>query len=248
MKAPAWATRTLSVIAAIAVMGTLAATGWEGYRYLAGRPVAHVVFSGDAARVASSDLAALAASVHGMTSMEAIRSRAREVPWVRDASVRRAFPDGVEIEIDAFDAVARWGDDALASSRGEIFHAAYEATLPRVRAPDAMAPTIARALPQAQDAVKAIGSPISEITVSPRGAWHVVLASGLELEAGRADVAARLARFAGAWPQLAAAGTQAHHADLRYANGFALRRVADVQPMTAGVRPASRSTRPQRKK
>ena len=134
------------------------------------------------------------------------------------------------------------------SSRGEIFHATFEGTLPRVRAPDAMAAAIVAQLPEVTQAVKPIGSPIAEIAVSPRGAWHVVLASGLTLEAGRAEVAARIARFAAAWPQLAQSGTQTVHADLRYANGFALRRAAEVQAVPAGVRPAPRSPRPNRKK
>jgi len=243
-----WAARTLSVTAGIAVAGALAAAGWQGYRYLAALPVRHVAFTGDTARIAPADLQALAIAVRGMTSMDAMRSRAREVPWVRDASVRREFPDGVEIRLDAYDAVARWGDAALVSSRGEIFHATFEGALPRLRAPDAMAAAIVAQLPEVTQAVKPIGSPIAEIAVSPRGAWHVVLASGLTLEAGRAEVAARIARFAAAWPQLAAAGTDTHHADLRYANGFALRRAAEVQAVPAGVRPAPRSPRPNRKK
>ena len=248
MKAPAWAARTLSIAAAVAVSGALAAAGWEGYRYLAARPVRHVAFTGDAARIAPADLRALADDVRAMTSLTAMRDRARRVPWVRDAAVRREFPDGVEIRLEAYDAVARWNDDGLLSSRGEIFRAPFAGTLLRVRAPDAMASAVVRDLAMVQESVKPIASPVSEIAVSPRGAWHVVLASGLVLEVGRSDVASRLQRFAAAWPQLAAAGTQTNHADLRYANGFALRRAASVQAVPAGVRPASPSTRPSRRK
>lgn len=248
MKAPAWAARTLSITAGIAVAGALAAGGVQGYRYLAGRPLQHVRFAGDLARVAPADLRALADSVRGMTSLEQVRQRARQVPWVRDAAVRREFPDGVEIELDAYDAVARWGDQALVSSRGEVFRAPFDGALPRVRAPDAMAPLIVRDLAAVQAAVNPIASPIAEIVVSPRGAWHVKLASGLVLEVGRTDVAGRLARFASAWPQLAAAGTQTLHADLRYANGFALRRVAEVQVAAPAARAAVRPSRPARKK
>lgn len=248
MKAPGWAARTLSVTAGIAVACALAAAGWEGYRYLAARPVRNVVFSGDAGHMAPADLRALAQDVRAMTSLAAMRDRARRVPWVRDAAVRREFPDGVEIQLEAYDAVARWNDDALVSSRGEIFRAPYTGALPRVRAPDAMAPAIVRDLASVQESVKPVASPVSEIVVSPRGAWRVTLASGLVLEVGRSDVPARIQRFAAAWTQLAAAGTQTNHADLRYANGFALRRVAAVQVPTAGVRPATRSTRPVKKK
>ena len=42
MKAPAWASRTLSIAAAVAVSGALVAGGFEGYRYLSARPVRNV--------------------------------------------------------------------------------------------------------------------------------------------------------------------------------------------------------------
>jgi cell division protein FtsQ len=248
MKARSRGARVLSLAAGIAVAGALAAGAWQGYRYLTARPVERVTLTGDTARVADSDLRALAAAVRGMTALDAMRERARRVPWVRDAAVRRVFPDGVEIRLEAYDAVARWGEEALVSSRGEIFRASFEGTLLRVRAPEAMAADVVRELPAVRASVAPIGSPVSEITVSARGGWHIVLASGLALEAGRADVPARLARFAAAWHELAAAGMQTNHADLRYANGFALRRMAAVHVPQAGVAPAARSTRPQKKK
>ena len=65
---------------------------------------------------------------------------------------------------------------------------------------------------------------IAELRLNARGAWQVVLDSGLTLHLGRGDVAARLARFAVAWPQLAARQTEPRHVDLRHANGFALRK------------------------
>jgi len=241
MKSPAWLSRALSALAALFVLGALGVGGWQGYRYLASRPVQRVAFEGDVKRVAASDLRALAESVKGMTSMDEMRSRARQVPWVRDASVRRDFPDGVEIRLDTYDAVARWNDDALLSSRGELFRAPLEGTLVRVRAPDAIAPVLAHDLPDVQAAAQPMASAITEITVNARGAWRIALASGLVLEVGRAEVAPRLARFAAAWPQLAAAGTQTVHADLRYANGFALRRALLVQspqtPPPGGAKP-----------
>jgi cell division septal protein FtsQ len=46
------------------------------------------------------------------------------------------------------------------------------------------------------------------------------------IELGRGQVEPRLARFAAAWPQVAAAAAGATHADLRYPGGFALRGVA----------------------
>jgi cell division protein FtsQ len=68
-----------------------------------------------------------------------------------------------------------------------------------------------------------LGSPLAELKLSPRGAWQVVLESGLVLELGRIDRVARLERFAAAWPRLALHDPAPRYADLRYPNGFALR-------------------------
>jgi cell division protein FtsQ len=82
-----------------------------------------------------------------------------------------------------------------------------------------------RQYPAMVAALAPLESAIAELRLSPRGAWQVKLASGLELELGRGDVEPRLARFVSAWPHLVARGVAPQHADLRYPNGFALRRV-----------------------
>jgi cell division protein FtsQ len=70
-----------------------------------------------------------------------------------------------------------------------------------------------------------LASPVTELRLSARRAWQAKLASGLVLELGRADIEARLARFATAWPHVADLAATATHADLRYGSGFALRGV-----------------------
>ena len=135
--------------AALAVIVLIAGGAWYGYASLLSRPVAHVAFTGDAERVPPAALEALAdgikrASASGIP-MESVREAARRVPWVRDASVRRRFPDALEIRIEAFDAVARWGDSAMVSARGEIFPARTTARLPLFRGPDTAAAAMAAA-------------------------------------------------------------------------------------------------------
>jgi cell division protein FtsQ len=213
--------------AAAAVVVLIAGGAWYGYAALMSRPVAHVRFTGDVERVPPAALEALAdgikrASAAGL-GMESVREAARRVPWVREASVRRRFPDALEIRVEAFDAVARWGEHAMVSARGEIFPAHTTAKLPLFRGPDAAAAAMADAFPRLAQAIAPVGA-IVELRLNARGAWQVVLDSGLTLQLGRGEVEARLARFAAAWPQLAARNLEPKHADLRHANGFALRK------------------------
>lgn len=223
--------------AAVAVIVLIAGGAWYGFAALASRPVERVIFSGDADRVPAAALQALAdgirrASAGGpVVGMESVREAARRVPWVREASVRRRFPDAIEITVEAYDAVARWGDQALVSSRGEVFTARTTAKLPLFTAPDAKAAAMVESYPAIAKALAPVGSPVAEVRLSPRGGWQVVLESGLEIELGRGDPQPRLERFAAIWPQLAARNVATQHADLRHANGFALRQ-AKAHPAT----------------
>lgn len=214
--------------AAVAVLVLLAGGAWYAYASIVSRPVEHVQFTGHVDRIPPAALAALAdgirrASASGVR-MESVREAARRVPWVREASVRRRFPAALEIHLEAFDAVARWGDQQMVSSEGEVFPARTSARLPLFRGPEGSAAAMVAAYPAIATALQPLGRSVAELRLSRRGAWQVVLDSGLTLELGRGDVQPRLARFAAAWPQLAARGIDPKHADLRHANGFALRK------------------------
>jgi cell division protein FtsQ len=254
---PVVRTRVLPALAAAGVAAALAASGWYGWRELAARPIAHVTFAGDLARIASADLDAFARGWQGQpagsVSLAAVRESARRIPWVRDAAVRRRFPDGLEVTLEAHQALARWNGAALVSTRGDVFTAPYTGTLPRFIGPDGAAALMVHQYAPIARALAPLASPVAELRLSPRGAWQVALASGLTLELGRADIEPRIERFVAAWPGLAARGVETRHVDLRYANGFALRRVSDSAPVStssnaAQSREAAAATQPKSKK
>lgn len=232
--APKLRHRIASAIAAVAATAAIGAGAWYGYKAVLAQPLKRVVFAGDTDRLPHAALDALsqaaqASGPEGVT-LDALRDAARRVPWVREATVRRRFPDAVEITFEAHEALARWNDGGLLSKRGEVFFAEDAGKLPRFRGPDGAAASMAREYPGMVVVLAPLASPIAELRVSPRGAWQVVLASGLTLMLGRGDVKARAQRFAAAWPQLAAGGVETKYADLRYPNGFALH--ATLTPAT----------------
>lgn len=220
-------TRILPGIGAVLVIASLAAAAWHGYGLLMSQPFQRVAFAGNVEKLAREDLDALAQIVKGTTSIAAVREAAKRVPWVREASVRREYPDAVEIAFETHDAVARWGDRALVSSRGDIFSAPFAGNLPKFRGPDSGAPMMAAEYPVIARALVPLAARVSELRLSPRGGWRVVLDSGLELELGRGrgEIHPRIARFVAAWPKLAAQGVETRYVDLRHAGGFAVRTV-----------------------
>lgn len=226
MNAPA-PRRIVPATAAAVVAAALAAGAWYAFESISTQPIREVTFAGELSRVPRADLEAFANSVRGASpagaSLAAVREAAKRMPWVRDASVRRRFPDAVQVTLETYEPLARWGEASLVSTKGEVFNAEYTGFLPRFSGPDGSAAQVAAMYPAIARALAPLASAVTDLNFSPRGAWQVVLESGLTLEVGRADVEARLQRFAAAWPQLASEGVASRHADLRYANGFALR-------------------------
>ncbi len=217
------------VAAALAALA-LAVAAWKGFQAIESQPIGHVSFAGNTGRVSHADLETFAHSIEGASadraSLQAVREAARQIAWVRDAEVRRRFPDGVEITLETYEPLARWDVRELVSPRGEIFTADYDAPLPRFVGAPAGAARMAAEYPGVVAAVAPLGNTVSELRLSPRGAWQVVLDNGMLLELGRGDIAPRLAQFAATWPRLAADGVETKHVDLRYANGLAVQRVA----------------------
>src|SRR5688572_17129573 len=58
------------------------------------------------------------------------RNAFEKLPWAREVSVRRRWPDKLEVKIEEHQALARWGNIALVNTHGELFQAATDADLP----------------------------------------------------------------------------------------------------------------------
>jgi cell division protein FtsQ len=211
----------------LAVAGALAAALWAGYDALARGPVRQVLFTGDAGRVARADLERLVAAVRDSTAEPAaVRDAAKSLAWVREATVRHRFPNALEVAIEAHVPAARWGEGQLVNTHGEVFSATTDAALPRLTGPEGSAADMLRTYSDISSSLKPASLEVAELKLSARRAWQVVLASGLVVELGRNDLQLRLSRFLSVLPQLEAQVEGYAHADLRYANGIALRRPA----------------------
>lgn len=225
------ARRLLPVVAGVAVAALLAWGAWYGFETVASLPVKRVVYTGDVERLPQADLEALSQAIQAApgATLAQIRTVARRVPWARDAAVRRVFPDSVEVTFEAHEAFARWNENELVSREGIAFKAPRDAgALPRLRGPEGSAAQVVREYAAIAEALAPIGSPLAELRLSSRGSWHATLASGLAVALGRGDWRPRAERFVAAWPRLAPEARASSYADLRYPNGFALKRAATL--------------------
>lgn len=164
-------------------------------------------------------------------NLDAARTALATVPWVRSVAVRRQWPHRLEVAIEEYVPLARWGEGRLVDAHGATFAATHSGTLPRFDAPDSYATEVVQRYAQWQATLQPLGLAVAGIEVSPRGGWRVRAqrdaGAALVLELGHDDPPARLARFAGAYARtvgtLHRQGMAIEHVDLRYRNGFAAR-------------------------
>jgi cell division protein FtsQ len=155
-----------------------------------------------------------------------VRAGLEELPWVRRASVRRVWPDALEVTLEEHVPLARWRERGLIDVYGERFNAATDAALPMFVGPAGTEHELAQGYARFARVLAPLGARLERVVLSERRAWQLQLDSGLHIVLGRdADGAeARLRRFVEAYAQTLGRIARAHeYVDLRYPNGFALR-------------------------
>lgn len=157
-------------------------------------------------------------------NLGAARAAFERLPWVRGAKVRREWPARLDVVLEEHTPLARWGNEALVNTQGEVFRAAFDGELPVFVGPEGSAREIAIQYRYFQRSLKAIGQAPVQVLVNARRAWQLKLGDGLTLELGREDIEARLARFVALHDRtIGRLGRRVDYVDLRYANGFAVR-------------------------
>ncbi|TVQ86124.1 MAG: FtsQ-type POTRA domain-containing protein [Chromatiaceae bacterium] len=157
-----------------------------------------------------------------MTLQQAVEA----LPWVDRASVRRLWPDRIEVQVSEHEAVARWGENGLVTAAGVVFRPRDGRLPPGLAllegADDSLAPKVVTRFFDWGARLTSVGLVIDGIRRDARGDWTIQLLGGIEVLLGTGALETRLQRLLAAYPQVEAAGKPAR-IDLRYSNGFAVR-------------------------
>jgi len=179
--------------------------------------------------------------------LNAARAAFESVPWVRHASVRREWPNGLAVQLEEHEALGTWGgadSGRLINTYGEVFvantaEAEEDAQLLALDGPPDSEEDVVEKLETMREWFKPLKVEPLAVALSSRYAWRARLSNGMVVELGReqndedrAAMEARVKRFVASWPQLTQQwGRQIDYADLRYPNGFAIR-TASVRFLT----------------
>jgi cell division protein FtsQ len=232
---PGWITRAMNlpwrrmapaggvVLAIIAVLVTL--------RLSLDQPVERVAISGRFQRVQPLDVekaVRIAVKGQGMVGvdLDRIAAAVESIPWVDRASVARSWPRQLRVQVVEQTPVARWGENGLLNTRGEVFVQDAQhipAELPELVGPPGYETQMTQRYLAAQRVLAEANMRLTRMTLDERGAWDLLLANGVTLRLGRENVDERFERFITAAVRIVASrSAEIAYVDLRYANGFAI--------------------------
>ena len=164
------------------------------------------------------------------------RNAFEKLPWARSVSLRRRWPDKLEVVIEEHQELARWGSIALVNTHGELFHAASNSDLPVFFGPGDGVIEVASQYLEVSKALKTADLKIASLALTPRRAWQVTTTSGMVIELGRVEMQARLDKFVSVYRHtIAGLNVKVTYADLRYPNGFAVRRPVGIKSVAVNA-------------
>ena len=178
-----------------------------------------------------------AKSVKELIDLARAKQAFEAVPWVRQAVVRREFPNRIKVVLQEHRAVAFWGaegDSKMLNNFGEVFEAnvgeVENEALPRLSGPTGQEPQVLAMAGLLAPQFELLDLQLEQLELTGRGSWIARLDNGAAVELGRgsdADVVERTARFLRTLTQVTSRYKRrpdaVDSADLRHPDGYALR-------------------------
>ena len=184
--------------------------------------------------------------------LQDVKDAFEALPWVRHASVRRAWPNGLIVSIEEQKPLGVWGkadQQKLINVHGEVFDGSVaeldeNSPLIEFSGPDGSSKEVLRLYQKASAWFKPWDAEVKSLTLSDRYAWHIKLSNGVRIEFGREEEQAkgaldqRVAQLLQYWPQVQQKWPNRVDAvDLRYPNGFAVHIVGALpKPSTPAIK------------
>lgn len=170
-------------------------------------------------------------------NLDAARRAFETLPWVRQAVVRRDFPNRLKVQLQEHQAVAFWGEEGdlrLLNSYGEVFDANVgeleQDNLPRLNGPADQSAQVLVMYQSLQPLFDRLELTIEQLALTPRGGWRARLDTGALVELGSGavpEVVARAVDFLKTVTQVTAryqrTPEQLVSVDLRHTDGYAVR-------------------------
>lgn len=155
-----------------------------------------------------------------------VQQLVQDLPWVATVSVRKQWPDTIQVYVVEHKVVAHWNSDLLLNQSGEAFQASSDkisADLPQLFGPEGSEQEAWVAFKQLDEMLRVNSLTLKSLALSERFSWQLWLDNGVRLNLGRKDKAKRVQRFIDVYPRMKQReDAQIDTIDLRYDTGLAV--------------------------
>lgn len=159
-----------------------------------------------------------------------IQQQIERLPWIKQASVRKQWPDELKIHLVEYVPIARWNDQHMVDAEGNSFSVPAERTskqtLPMLSGPEGSENEVLQGYRDMGVVLAKDKFTLKEAAMTARRSWQLTLNNGIKLNLGRGDTMKRLDRFVELYPvlqqQAQADNKRIGYVDLRYDSGAAV--------------------------
>lgn len=189
--------KLMSMIAGLFFALSTVLLGYAGVQWLVNRPVfalRAVEFSGEVEHLnLVSFQSEVVPNIRGgffSMNLHEVRRLVESQPWIRKASVRRVWPNGLLVDVEEHKVLARWGESRLINSFGEVFSAnlaevADDGELAVLTGPKGSERLVADTYVDTVKQLHLLGMTTAKLKLSDRYAWTIETDTDLKIELGR---------------------------------------------------------------
>ncbi|MDB2384370.1 cell division protein FtsQ/DivIB [Endozoicomonas sp.] len=154
--------------------------------------------------------------------LSSIRELLLVQPWLKEASLRKEWPDRLIVSLEEKEPVARWYNAKLISTDGGVFMplstGGFE-RLPVLKGSERQAQAVMQQYLAISQLLRPLGLVVSELELGRTGAWSFKI-GGVQVNIGKDQRMERLQRFVRLYhAQLESKWKSVKRIDLRYPNG-----------------------------
>lgn len=170
-----------------------------------------------------------------------IQENVEQLPWVKNAYVRRVWPESITVHVEEHKPVARWGDRSLLTDNFKLFtppnlNASSDAglnelidSLPVLWSPERRHVSLLKLLNDTKTMFDEVEAPLEGMVEDERRSLTLYLKNDVKVVIGHREVHKRITRFTEIFRSyIAPVYDDIAKVDLRYTNGFTMARKGTV--------------------
>ncbi|PHM49717.1 cell division protein FtsQ [Xenorhabdus miraniensis] len=225
----------VGIIFFLMVIGIIIWGGWMTLDWMKDSnrlPLSKLVLTGERHYTTNDDvrqaILSLGAPKTFMTQdVNVIQEKIEQLPWIRQVTVRKQWPDELKIHLVEYVPYARWNDTQMLDAESRVFSLPMERSAngqyPMLQGPEGREKDVLDEYRIMAALLEGHQIKLKTVIMTARNSWQLILDNGIRLELGNRDKMERMKRFVELYPVLLKnTEKRVDYVDLRYDSGAAV--------------------------